>query len=74
MSQARHGSELPRARDVYVAGTKEEGKDWGAGFHRTTSDFLNGFGISFSIFLAWVGVLALLAVRRHSADGGTCVR
>jgi hypothetical protein len=43
-------------------------KDWGAGFRRTTSDFLNGFSISFSVFLAWVGVLALLAVRRHSAD------
>ncbi len=46
-------------------------KDWGAGFRRTTSDFLNGFSISFSVFLAWVGVLALLAVRRHSADGGS---
>ena len=44
-------------------------KDWGAGFHRTTADFLNGFSISFSVFLAWVGVLALLAVRRHAADG-----
>jgi hypothetical protein len=43
-------------------------RDFGGGFRRTTSDFLNGFSISFSIFLAWVGVLALLAVRRHAAD------
>lgn len=43
-------------------------RDFGGGFRRTTADFLNGFSISFSIFLAWVGVLALLAVRRQSAD------
>lgn len=43
-------------------------KDFGGGFRRTTADFLNGFSISFSVFLAWVGVLALLAVRRQHAD------
>ena len=43
-------------------------KDFGGGFRRTTADFLNGFSISFAVFLAWVGVLALLAVRRHQAD------
>ena len=43
-------------------------KDLGAGFLRTTSDFLNGFSVAFSIFLAWVGLLALLALRRADPE------
>ena len=43
-------------------------RDFGAGFRRTTSDFLNGFSLCFSLFLAWLGVLCLLAARRHGGD------
>jgi hypothetical protein len=38
--------------------------DLGAGFSRTTMDFLKGFSLSFALFLLWVGVLSLLALRR----------
>jgi hypothetical protein len=43
-------------------------KNYGAGFHRTTSDFLRGFNLCFSLFLAWVGALCILIARRHQAD------
>ena len=32
-------------------------KDLGAGFHRTTMDFLKGFSLSFSLILLWVGLI-----------------
>ncbi len=43
-------------------------KDWGAGFHRTTMDFLNGFSLSFSLFLLFAGVIALLLAARPPQD------
>ncbi len=43
-------------------------KDVGAGMLRTTMDFLNGFSVSFSLMLGWVGVLALLDLHRQSSD------
>lgn len=43
-------------------------KDFGAGFHRTTSDFLNGFSISFSLLLLWVGVLCLVLARSRGDE------
>jgi hypothetical protein len=43
-------------------------KNYGAGFHRSMSDFLNGFSISFAVLLVWVGVLCILTLRRHQAD------
>jgi len=43
-------------------------RDVGAGFRRTTSDFLNGLSLCFSVFVAWVGVLSILAARRHGDD------
>jgi len=38
-------------------------KDFGAGFSRTTLDFLLGFSLSFSAFLLWTGLLNLAALR-----------
>jgi hypothetical protein len=43
-------------------------KDFGAGFSRTTLDFLKGFSLSFSAFLLWTGLLNLAALRGF-ADG-----
>ena len=43
-------------------------KDFGAGFSRTTLDFLNGFSFSFSAFLLWTGLLNLAALK-GIADG-----
>ena len=43
-------------------------KDLGAGFSRTTMDFVVGFSWCFSLFLLWVGLLGLLALRRGVAD------
>jgi hypothetical protein len=43
-------------------------KDFGAGFTRTTADFLKGFSLCFSLFLLWVGVWSLLSLRRVATD------
>jgi hypothetical protein len=43
-------------------------KDVGAGMLRTTSDFLNGFSVSFSVLLAWIGIVSVLILRRHRDD------
>jgi hypothetical protein len=43
-------------------------RDLGAGFSRTTMDFLKGFSLCFSLFLFWVGGLALVVVKRPPQD------
>jgi small-conductance mechanosensitive channel len=43
-------------------------KDFGLGILRTTLDFMNGFSVAFSLFLAWTGLAAVLVFRRHRAD------
>ncbi|HEY7575856.1 MAG TPA: hypothetical protein VIB08_11865 [Thermoanaerobaculia bacterium] len=43
-------------------------KDFGAGFSRTTADFLKGFSLCFSLFLLWAGAWSLLSLRRGAAD------
>lgn len=49
-------------------------KDMGAGMLRSTMDFLNGFSVSFSILLAWLGVVALVVLRKNVADGRFMLR
>jgi hypothetical protein len=43
-------------------------KDWGAGFHRTTMDFVKGFSLTFSLFLLFAGVIAVLLAARPPQD------
>jgi hypothetical protein len=43
-------------------------KDFGAGFSRTTMDFIRGFSFTFSLFLFFAGVLALLIAARPPQD------
>src|SRR6185295_9082174 len=43
-------------------------KDFGAGFSRTTMDFIQGFSLTFSLFLLFAGVLALLIASRPPQD------
>jgi hypothetical protein len=43
-------------------------KDLGAGFTRTTMDFVKGFSLSFSLFLLFAGVLGLLLAARAPND------
>jgi hypothetical protein len=43
-------------------------KDFGAGFSRTEMDFQLGFSLSFALFLLWLGLMSLLALRRGAAD------
>src|SRR5262245_31342608 len=43
-------------------------KDFGAGFTRSTMDFVQGFSLSFSLFLLFAGVLGLLLAARAPQD------
>lgn len=43
-------------------------KDFGAGFSRTTMDFVKGFSLSFSLFLLFAGVVGLLVAARAPKD------
>jgi hypothetical protein len=43
-------------------------KDYGAGFTRTTMDFLGGFSLSFSLLFLWIGGLCLTLLRRPPED------
>jgi hypothetical protein len=49
-------------------------KDFGAGFSRTTMDFLKGFSLSFALMLLWAGLLSLLALRRLPEDAAGLTR
>src|SRR5262245_53698574 len=49
-------------------------KDMGGGTLRTMANFLNGFSVSFSIFLAWLGVAALVILRKNAGDGRFMLR
>ena len=57
----------PTEADLWRLLTTYE-KDFGAGFSRTTADFLAGFSLCFSLFLPWAGVWSLLSLRRGGAD------
>ncbi len=43
-------------------------KELGAGFSRTTMDFLLGFSLTFALLLFWLGAMSLLVLRRGAAD------